>query len=265
MVKITVPSKKVFLVHADKLISESAYFRAALAGDFMEAKTKEMAMEDVSDVTFVHFLKWVYSRNIRPAENSEHLCYRHHVSALNWDQLLDLWFFADYCQLPNLQNHVVDNLVQKVENFYNAEGPGGSIASIVATVKTLWTRKGHTTKGSLAKPLRDLFLDFVGNAKYMAKSDVQHVTMKQMPDGFVLDFAMRSVQRFQDVLFIVERLRFHLSDDDVESELDNFKTLNNFKYLKMDDNQKVDYATVVAHEFDVSLRVTAEKYYVKVE
>ncbi|KAK7739724.1 hypothetical protein SLS53_005694 [Cytospora paraplurivora] len=218
MVHITIPSGKSFLVHVDLLSEKSAYFRAALTGDFQEAATKQLTLIDVSDNTFAFFLKWLYGQNIRPTF-SHKTCSHCSECPLTWAGLFELWFFADYTFTPELQNHIIENLVQKIENFKDARDhaqseldlnhvnqslvqhhanntqPQDQFDQVRAATHMIWNTKKRTPRGEIAKPLRCLLLDFIGNRRYMTKSQDSSLRKTGLPKGFWYEFGPRCIDR----------------------------------------------------------------------
>lgn len=54
------PKRKVFHLHCDLLCDRSAYFKAALLGNFKESETKELFLSDNDDAVFGMFVNWPY-------------------------------------------------------------------------------------------------------------------------------------------------------------------------------------------------------------
>lgn len=183
MVSIKIPSGKKFSLHIDVLVDKCDYFRAALTGNFHEAETKVLNLPDVSDNTFGFFLKWIYSGNLKPEYNP----------SLTVPDLLDLWFFADYLRAPALQNDITTNVLEKFRAFMMWPTED-RFKHVVESIKMLWKPKARTDRGELAKPLRDLFLDFVANPDYMPKAKSQKL-LKSAPASFLRDFALTTMKR----------------------------------------------------------------------
>lgn len=192
MVSIIIPSGKKFALHIDALADKCGYFRAALTGNFRETDTKVLNLPDVSDNTFGFFLKWIYSGNLKP-EYDPKRCNMHNESTLTVPDLLDLWFFADYLRAPALQNNVIINVVEKFRSFmmWSTEE---RFKHLIDSIKVLWKTKGRTDRGELAKPLRDLFLDFVANPDYMPRPKAQKLLLS-VPAAFLREFALTTVER----------------------------------------------------------------------
>ncbi|KUI66882.1 Kelch repeat and BTB domain-containing protein 8 [Cytospora mali] len=198
--RINVPSGKSFLVHIDLLAAKSSYFRAALTGNFQEALTKELTLEDVSDTTISFFLRWIYTQNLGLAVTSDWNC--ESKCPLSWTGLFDIWLFADYTRTPELQNHVIDQLVRKTHRLdreYNREPFIVYIDDIHAAILMLWTGNKTTPQGEIAKPLRDLLLDFIGNPRFMSKAQFFNLRKRGLPAMFWCEFSIHSIDRSFDM------------------------------------------------------------------
>lgn len=219
MVSISIPSGKRFALHIDVLADKCDYFRAALTGKFRETGTKILNLPDVTDNTFGFFLKWIYSGNLKPEYNPRR-CNMHNESTLTVPDLFDLWFFADYIRAPALQNNVIINVVEKFRSFMMWSSEERS-QHLIDSMKMLWKTKGRTDRGELAKPLRDLFLDFVGNPDYMPKVKSQKL-LKSAPASFLREFTLTTVERNYSIdtkaCAVVEVLE---PPEDYDSDLDD--------------------------------------------
>lgn len=253
MVKITIPSGKTFHLHIDILCDKCKYFRAALTGNFEEADTKQLVLEEVSDNTFGFFLKWLYGGSIQAD------------SDLTWTGFFDLWFFADYLCIPALQNHVVDALFAKnVAAFAKPHllatvefAPDDRTEQIPPAVKMLWARKARTERGDIAKPLCELLLDFVANPQYMAKNSAREM-LKTLPDAFVREYALRAVERSS---FVDDQTDFMITlvRETEDSDIEYHEDLVDDGILQHTLGKLEENITTL-HDM---WRMTAEKYHVK--
>lgn len=262
MVEVTIPSGKTFYLHVDILSDKSDYFCAALKGGFQETTTRRLTLKDVSDNTFAFFLKWLYGGTIQPDKSPiPKTCPVHRETALTWKGLIDLWFFADYLCAGALQNHIVDNMVYKMSNFYCHITDDRS-EQIIDAVKLLWKPKARTDLGLLssAKPLCDLLLDFVANPTYMPKV-IATKTLKILPAAFIRECALRSVERsFEirdqtDSLFETVRLHGPFCGCGCDLDVDDSEIDDIFDKLEMTESGIQDLANI--------WKIKAEKYYVK--
>jgi hypothetical protein len=90
-------------VHRSFLSAHSEYFRAALEGSYEEAKTSTVNLKDVDAPTFDIFVGWLYSQQITTAVGDVPEFY----------ELVKLWIFADFAQVPRLQNQVLISMNQR--------------------------------------------------------------------------------------------------------------------------------------------------------
>ena len=127
---------KAFGLHKGLLCNRSAYFRAALEGNFKEAKEQVVLLpEDDVDV-FELFQFWLYSGNLLDTGES--------IVNLSASLLVSLYLFAETRCIPQLQDMTIDALIHHIEvtNTF----PTGSIPQIY----------DNTTETS---PLRRLLVD----------------------------------------------------------------------------------------------------------
>ena len=57
------PQRKNFHIHRDVLIDRSAFFKAALLGNFLEAQTQELSFPEDDEEAFTQLVKWIYTTN----------------------------------------------------------------------------------------------------------------------------------------------------------------------------------------------------------
>lgn len=258
MVSISIPSGKRFALHIDVLADKCDYFRAALTGNFRETGTKILHLPDVSDNTFGFFLKWMYSGNLKPEYNPKR-CNMHNESNMTVPDLLDLWFFADYIRAPALQNNVIINVVEKFRSFmmWSTED---RLQHLIDAIKVLWKTKGRTDRGELAKPLRDLFLDFVANPDYMSKAKSQKL-LKSAPASFLREFALTTVDRN----YIIDTKTSAVAGalvppEEYDSDLDESER---FEYEFESVFGRLDTAVEVVQQLQCVWNIKPEKYLVK--
>ncbi|EHK97622.1 putative Kelch repeat and BTB domain-containing protein 4 [Glarea lozoyensis 74030] len=85
-----------FKAHKSFLISHSEYFAAAFRGNYEEAKTSVINLEDVSATTIDIFIGWIYRQTILTPQGE----------VPEFFELVDLWLFSDRALVPRLQNEV---------------------------------------------------------------------------------------------------------------------------------------------------------------
>lgn len=262
MATIHIPSGKSFTLHINVLSEKCEYFRAALAGNFLEARTKELTLSDVTDNTFGFFLKWVYGNTIKPDENPN-FCALHNETALDLPGLFDLWFFADFLMAPSLQNHVVTNIVEKLRNLSakllslqpsHMKEDSAILKDINNVVRQLWNPKGRTDQGELAKPLRELLLDVVGNPRFMTKARADKL-FKLLPAAFVREFGLRTLERSASVVRWTDVLNVGIGDDGSE---DGYDSDYGFERIM----EKAEISADVGAHLDEIWEVVPSKYFV---
>ncbi|KUI59995.1 Kelch-like protein diablo [Cytospora mali] len=260
--RITVPSGKSFLVHIDLLAAKSSYFRAALTGNFQEALTKQLTLEDVSDTTISFFLRWIYTKNLgqeKPGDQKyETTC------PLSWSGLFDIWLFADYTRTPELQNHVIDKLLRKTHRLdreYSKEPFDVHIEEVRAAIFMLWTGNKRTPQGEIAKPLRHLLLDFIGNPRYMSMAQVFNLRKRGLPAMFWCEFSIQSIDRSFDMRPKAQALYQTISSvgnnmEYMDRDLEEDRAISSYELMELD----MEIGEVLA----VS-GITSSKYYVDKE
>lgn len=93
------PKHTPFSIHTSLLTTQSPYFRAALAGPFVESTTKSITLDDVSPDHFQLLVSWLYTSSIpAPFKDGKPAYYT----------LLHLYSLADRLCVESLRNAVVD-------------------------------------------------------------------------------------------------------------------------------------------------------------
>lgn len=112
---ITVGSIKTkFHVHKSLLCEQSDYFKAAFEGQFAEAKSEELTLEDEDPELFDRLLDWVYLQYLEPiaARDNEHA-----------KELVKLWVLADKFLMHRLANEAINALYKgrpkDLKDIYN--------------------------------------------------------------------------------------------------------------------------------------------------
>ncbi|SMR62535.1 unnamed protein product [Zymoseptoria tritici ST99CH_1E4] len=93
--------KQTFSVHTDLLCYYSGYFKAALRGRFIEARTKHIDLPSNEIDVFTAFVHWIYTR-ILPGPDEDAA-----IATLS-----QLWVFGDQRQIPLLQNEAIDQIAR---------------------------------------------------------------------------------------------------------------------------------------------------------
>lgn len=96
------PSQKPFPVHKAFLFDVSPFFRAALDGEFEEARNCAMTLPDDKEETFERFLAWLYFKDYRiPSwfvEEPDDF----------WEDIIDDHIFSDKIQAQAFQEAIID-------------------------------------------------------------------------------------------------------------------------------------------------------------
>ncbi|KAI9815702.1 MAG: hypothetical protein M1827_002098 [Pycnora praestabilis] len=103
-------SSKRYGIHMELLCHYSAYFRAALDGNFREAIDGVVDLPEDSEETFANFNEWLYTQKLA------------FVEQLNQDdenevynQLFELYVFADKRGITKLKNDTLDALNREID------------------------------------------------------------------------------------------------------------------------------------------------------
>ena len=119
MIHVTVgPTKEKFGIHQRLLCSESSFFKAALTGNFKEAKDGVVHLEDEEIELFTCFHEWLYTKRFIPVVipvDCGSLQSR-------WLTLLKLYVFGDRRDIPRLQNDVINEMIL-MSNEHGAFNP----------------------------------------------------------------------------------------------------------------------------------------------
>ena len=103
VVRVGTGETKDFQIHKGLLCYFSGYFRAALSGKWVENSERvlELPTEDIS--IFAKFAGWLYTTSI--SDNSEWPTF---------DEICQVWAFADRREIPMLMNAMINTLSFKV-------------------------------------------------------------------------------------------------------------------------------------------------------
>ena len=102
------PSNTMFKIHKGHLCDRASYFRAVYQnpGDWKE-KSEGLTLETVDPDTFQRFILWLYFNNV--LDNFES------VQSVPGLELINCYFFADQRNIPAMQNHVIDTILERVK------------------------------------------------------------------------------------------------------------------------------------------------------
>lgn len=122
-------------MHKELLCATSFYFRAALNGNFKEAKEQVIEMKEEEIATFKHCQFWLYSRTF--------LMTRTKTNDIEYPVILDL-YLGESRIIPQLQNDAIDVLIAKQKT--SKWTPSDQISRIYENTQE-------------SSPLRRLFVD----------------------------------------------------------------------------------------------------------
>ncbi|KAI9877699.1 MAG: hypothetical protein M1830_003106, partial [Pleopsidium flavum] len=92
-------------VHRDLICFYSHFFRAALRSPFKKSLDGKVHLPDDPVEVLELFMRWLYTQKLTNGE-----CEPRNLSRT---LLFDLYVFADKCDIPQLQNKVVDLVMEK--------------------------------------------------------------------------------------------------------------------------------------------------------
>ena len=95
-----------FHIHSDLLCQTSDYFRACLQGNFSEATKGEVKLSETRASTFQYFVKWLYTGDVAPFNNSLPL-------ASIFTDMADVFALGNRLLCEGLRNRAVD-MIQEV-------------------------------------------------------------------------------------------------------------------------------------------------------
>ena len=128
------PQKKVFGVHKGLICHHSAYFKGALQGEFKEAIDGVVVLADDKPEIFSYFYSWLYTGEIKRTGGT--------LRYSLFEDLLDLYIFAQKRIIPDLQNGAIDRLVPLRPHPFT-----GSPSRIYRPLFRAWSQLSETTTG----------------------------------------------------------------------------------------------------------------------
>lgn len=115
-----------FVAHKEFLCEVSDYFRAALTGQFAEAKKDKVNLPEQKAEVLEDFLTWLYGGSL------DSLAFRKLNGdleyELDWEHIRDLYVFAKYIQCPKFSNNLL-NTVWKTA--LNTKSPGPEAVTLI--------------------------------------------------------------------------------------------------------------------------------------
>lgn len=99
------PEKNTFNIHKSILCNAGPYFKAALEGNFSEARDQILELPEDEPAVFERFQLWLYTNRVLEEEEN--------VGDVSYDELVELYIFADLRGTTSLQNALVEHIIDK--------------------------------------------------------------------------------------------------------------------------------------------------------
>lgn len=161
-------------MHKGLLCEYSAFFRTALKGNYFEAASREIHLEEDRVVDFDLFNGWLYNQTLLAKGQT--------VDEILWDTLIDLYLFADKRAIPSLMNAVVDLLIAKLES--------SPITTLILLYEKCAYVYSQTTKGSLLRQLvADSYACWASMFEYF-----RGIPEEDLPIEFIYDVALAYIK-----------------------------------------------------------------------
>ena len=97
------PQQTKFIMSMELLLMRSQFFRAALTGNFVEARERVVKLPEVNIRIFRQYTRWLYSGDF--VQDIDHV-YQND----EWKERLWLFVFAEQTLTERLQNQIIDGL-----------------------------------------------------------------------------------------------------------------------------------------------------------
>ena len=165
-------SERSFSIHKGVLCNHSTFFRAAVAGNFQEAKSNVVHLPDADPEAFSTYAQWAYSGQIielDPDEDGTNGKRNFRVQVLR----CKLYILAEYLGDTLLQNTITDLIVQDFKK--TTKGPG------VAVIRLVYQQTRDNSN------LRKLMLDWHLKS---TNGDWLQTYRKRLPPAFLADLAI---------------------------------------------------------------------------
>ncbi|KAF2151889.1 hypothetical protein K461DRAFT_158685 [Myriangium duriaei CBS 260.36] len=178
-------SEVQFSVHTAKICKASPFFRAALKGNWLEAKEQTIRLPEDDAKTFEDFLEWVYSNNIELEflESSK--------QSLDIRPLIKLYLLTEKLQVPACNERILDLLVSNVDQIKSI--PASAIsAAWDATTGTIGLRRFFRDWFLLKSTVEDIEFDLVKKAPGFATSTLRAFIWSRKHDLSTLRFSTAS-------------------------------------------------------------------------
>ncbi|KJX96135.1 hypothetical protein TI39_contig804g00011 [Zymoseptoria brevis] len=160
-------NRHTFKVHEDVLCHYSGYFKGALRGDFIEAKTKHIELATEDPEIFTIFVYGLYTRSLPPVQGDQDE---------QFEAICDLLIFGDARKIPLFQNDAMVLLVKtamdknmiptaRVKQIYASTMPDSPLRRVLIEmealldlVKATWTDRRTTPIAKTAIQASDYYV-----------------------------------------------------------------------------------------------------------
>ncbi|ERF70748.1 hypothetical protein EPUS_05100 [Endocarpon pusillum Z07020] len=159
------PEEEIFIIHSSFLTEASAFFKAAITGNFKEATANAIKLPEECVETFEHFVRWLYRgcRDELIPTNDLSIC------GARIKNIIDLYVFADKIGCQELKQVMVRELYLLVLK-------SGSLCYPLDSVGYLYSRP------ITAEPLREITVAFyvwyINIESFEANEDVGELLVK---------------------------------------------------------------------------------------
>ena len=185
--------KKNFNVHKHLLCKSAAYFKAALEGSFIEAKSQILELPEEKVAVFEHFVFWIYTDQVLQEGQT--------LDDISWHLLFHLYVFSEARGITILQNKVIDVLIDK--SHYHGKIPTQYLNYI----------HGNTRESS---PIRRLFVDWAAHEGTLNEVWFNEEDNSDYPKAFLIDlvcalYKLKHVDQATRRDFQISRSEYHVT------------------------------------------------------
>lgn len=178
------PERQSFGFHKALLCRRSAYFKAALNGNFKEAEDGVVILDDEDPHLFQVFNEWLYTGEFFFDCQGSDLDEK---NSAQWSAMLDLYIFPEKRVIPKLQNDLVDTMwkfAQEMHHYPSIE------------VTPAWAQTAKTS------PLHTFLVDL-----YVYHADLQDLfhDYREKFGSFPIDFVMGVAKESNELAFCDDR------------------------------------------------------------
>ncbi|KAL8754542.1 MAG: hypothetical protein Q9199_004273 [Rusavskia elegans] len=163
------PADKIFHIHKGLLCHASPMFRAMMQHDWKEKQDGIIVLKDEDPEVFRRFMHWLYYETVLDINEK--------IETISPRDLADCYFIADRRDVPAMQNHLIDLIMQKAL----------TLASVLSNIQRLvWENTPENS--ALRKLLVDL-MAFGGDIAQIFKDENEKDAYDKC---FVVDVLIRT-------------------------------------------------------------------------